>query len=389
MNLISLKAPIQEALQERLAAHTTYTSEYACSNEEIIRKDASDYDAQTLIRPAFRRDVEKIINLFAYARYADKTQVFSFLTHDDISRRSLHVQLVAHVAQNIGRLLGLNLDLIEAIALGHDLGHTPFGHAGERFLSKVYHRETGKYFNHNIQSVRVLDTLTPRNISLQTLNGILSHNGEFALKTLRLNPMESFQELNAHMQACNEDETLIASLRPSTLEGCVVRVSDMIAYIGKDRQDALEMGFIPSLDIFDSDYLGTSNREIIHNMTVDIVNESFGKPYIALSEQAFLDLKRAKRQNYDLIYSNEGVLDNAHTYIESIFEKLYYQIREDLETRNQSSAVYKSHLAYLARKSQNFDLEEYLSQDKNVITCDFIASMTDTYFMRLYKKLFE
>ena len=115
--------------------------------------------------PAFARDIEKVLNIPAYNRYTDKTQVFSFVQNADISRRALHVQLVSRISRNIGRLLGLNCDLIEAIALGHDLGHTPFGHAGERFLSACYNRRTGRYFNHNVQSVRVLDQLYRRNIS--------------------------------------------------------------------------------------------------------------------------------------------------------------------------------------------------------------------------------
>lgn len=114
-----------------------------------------------------------------YNRYADKTQVFSFKYNDDITRRAQHVQLVSRIARNIGSVLGLNLDLIEAIALGHDIGHAPFGHAGERFLSELYHNETNRYFNHNVHSARVLDTIFARNFTMQTLDGVLCHNGEF------------------------------------------------------------------------------------------------------------------------------------------------------------------------------------------------------------------
>ena len=271
----------------------------AFDDADVVRREPKPHDEATLARPAFARDIEKILNVPAYNRYADKTQVFSFVENDDICRRGLHVQLVSRIARGIGSLLGLNCELIEAIALGHDVGHTPFGHAGERYLSQCYHARTGRFFNHNVHSVRVLDQLYRRNVSLQTLDGVLCHNGEFAQQVLRTGSTASFDELDALVEACTADEGAIGRLRPSTLEGCVVRVADMIAYVGKDRYDAIELGVVDSLDAFESDYLGRDNARIINNLTVDIVNESYGTDRIALSEAAFNDLKQAKRQNYE------------------------------------------------------------------------------------------
>ncbi|SHH57388.1 HD domain-containing protein [Sporobacter termitidis DSM 10068] len=154
-----------------------------CQNESVVRRN-EERDVESLWRPSFVRDIEKILHCPFYNRYADKTQVFSFYRNDDITRRGLHVQLVSRIARNIGSLLGLNLDLIEAISLGHDIGHTPFGHAGERFLSELLQDNTGRYFNHNVHSVRVLDTMFARNISLQTLDGVLCHNGEFEKRSI-------------------------------------------------------------------------------------------------------------------------------------------------------------------------------------------------------------
>ena len=153
-------------VSERLASGRL--SPYACRDASAIRRDPCERDRDTALRPAFVRDAEKVVHLPAYNRLAGKTQVFSFRANDDLARRGLHVQLVARVARDIGRALGLNLDLIEAIALAHDLGHTPFGHAGERFLNDVYHERTGRWFFHNVQSVRVMDELAGRNVSLQT-----------------------------------------------------------------------------------------------------------------------------------------------------------------------------------------------------------------------------
>ena len=140
-----------------------YVNPFACKNDMVIRRNMKR-DKENLWRPAFVRDTEKIMHSPYYNRYADKTQVFSFYKNDDISRRAYHVQLVSRIARNIGKVLGLNNDLIEAIALGHDIGHTPFGHAGERILNEIYREKTGRFFNHNVHSVRVLDGMFERNI---------------------------------------------------------------------------------------------------------------------------------------------------------------------------------------------------------------------------------
>ena len=127
----------------------------AFPDNNVVRRDGTK-DKASIIRTAFIRDIDKIIHCPYYNRYADKTQVFSFYKNDDITRRGLHVQLVSRIARTIGKALGLNLDLIEAIALGHDIGHTPFGHAGEEFLDELLFSHTGRHFSHNIHSVRVL-----------------------------------------------------------------------------------------------------------------------------------------------------------------------------------------------------------------------------------------
>ncbi|MBQ9955804.1 MAG: HD domain-containing protein [Eggerthellaceae bacterium] len=354
----------------------------------VLRREDKEHDIATLARPAFSRDIEKIINIPAYSRYTDKTQVFSFVRNDDITRRGLHVQLVSRIARGIGALLGLNCDLIEAIALGHDLGHTPFGHAGERFLSACYHERTGRYFNHNVHSVRVLDQLYHRNISLQTLDGVLCHNGEFEQQVLRLGDIKSFETLDERVEACCIDEARIATLRPSTLEGCVVRVSDMIAYLGKDRQDALEMGALTSLDVFDSEIIGKDNARIINNLTVDIVNNSYRKDRIAMSPEVFEDLRLAKRQNYEFIYSREGMVGDAHNIVQEMFERLYDRVLDDLTHNRREAPVFKHHVRKLVETSRNITEESYLALEPNQIVVDYMASMTDNYFVEIYKRLF-
>lgn len=364
-------------------------SPYRFRDEDVARREQNPHDTATIARPAFARDIEKIVNMPAYNRYAGKTQVFSFVENDDICRRGLHVQLVSRVARGIGRLLGLNCDLIEAIALGHDLGHTPFGHAGERFLSRCYHERTDRYFNHNVHSVRVLDQLYRRNVSLQTLDGVLCHNGEFAQQELKRGHVGTFEALDALVEECTADEQVISTLRPSTLEGCVVRVADMIAYVGKDRQDAMDMGALASLDEFDSTVMGKANAQIINNLTADIVNESYGRDRIAMSEAMFNDLKRAKRQNYEIIYNKEGLAASDGITVGEMFEEVYEKLLRDLTEGREESAIFRHHIDYLARKSRSITRERYVgATEPNQIVVDYIASMTDSYFMALYAHLF-
>lgn len=383
---LQLDPEIEASIREDRRCGRTHPQRFA--DEDVVRRDAKEHDAATLTRPAFMRDVEKIVNLPAYNRYSGKTQVFSLVENDDISRRMLHVQLVNRVAQGIGALLGLNANLIEAIALGHDIGHTPFGHAGERYLSESYHKRTGKYFHHNVHSVRVLDQLYPRNLSLQTLDGIITHNGEFAAQVLERGTTSTFDELDAMVDACNADEQVIGTLRPSTLEGCVVRVSDMIAYLGKDRQDAMEMGVIDSLDCFDSTIIGRDNARIINNVTVDIVNNSYGTDRIQMSKAVFDDLKLAKRQNYQVIYTQEGILDKPFNVVESMFEQLYERLLDDLVHDRRDSPLFRHHVRSLLKTSHSLTEEGYLSQEPNRIVVDYIASMTDNYFMNIFARLF-
>lgn len=363
-------------------------SPYIFCDKNITRRLDLKNDYPTTSRPAFVRDVEKIINLPAYNRYNGKTQVFSLVENDDITRRGLHVQLVNRVARGIGRMLGLNLDLIDAISLGHDLGHTPFGHAGERFLSEIYHSKTNKFFMHNVHSVRVLDKLYPRNIALQTLDGILKHNGEFAQKIIYKGEINSFDELDTLVEKCNSDAKVIKTLRPATLEGCVVRVSDMIAYIGKDRADALLMGVIDSYDDFNSNVIGKNNAKIINNLTIDIVNNSYGKDRIEMSQEVFEDLKLAKNQNYEMIYSKEGILDRSFSEVQQMFFEMYERLLLDLESEDKARPIYKHHISNLVDVSKSISEEEYLKEDPNIIVCDYIASMTDNYFINLYEYLF-
>ena len=384
----TLSAELTERIREDREAGVK--NKYRCSPSAAVRRRNDQKDTASIWRPAFVRDCEKIMHLPFYNRYTDKTQVFSFYHNDDITRRALHVQLVSRIGRNIGAVLGLDLDLIEAIALGHDIGHTPFGHAGERFLSELLMTETGRAFNHNVQSVRVLDRIFVRNITMQTLDGILCHNGEFELQEYRPRYEKTFSDLDSEIEACYTDaERAIKSLVPCTLEACVVRICDMIAYLGKDRQDARIAHIIGADQRFSEGNIGAENAQIINNLTVDIIENSYGKDHLLMSEETYNSLKQAKRENYEIIYKNKSINDQYNDIIRPMFGDMYYKLLDDLREKRTDSLIYTHHIAEVEANTRHYSREsEYIADDPNMIVADYIASMTDDYFLALYEHLF-
>ena len=359
---------------------------FGFDDAKAVRRD-NGRDTPSVWRPAFVRDIDKIMHCPFYNRYTDKTQVFSLTKNDDISRRALHVQLVSRIARTIGKTLNLNLDLIEGIALGHDIGHTPFGHAGERFLDELYSSHTGRHFSHNIHSVRVLDKIFPYNITLQTLDGIAAHNGELECIEYRPRPLESFEEFDELIESCYQDNNNIKKLVPSTLEGCVVRISDIIAYLGKDRQDAERAGIIEGNEYFDNGIIGRNNAEIINNLSVNIIENSYGKDYIKLDEKYFKALSEAKKQNFDVIYRDKKVKQTLDNVIRPMMGDIYERLLDDLLRGNRDSPVFSHHISYV-NKAHYKRKEPYENSAPDTIVADYIASMTDDYFIDLHSYLF-
>lgn len=360
-------------------------SAFGFDEENALRRN-NERDKASAIRTAFIRDTDKIIHCPYFNRYADKTQVFSFYKNDDISHRILHVQLVSRIARTIGKALCLNLDLIEAIALGHDIGHTPFGHEGEEFLDELLFTHTGRHFSHNIQSVRVLDKIFPYNITLQTLNGIAAHDGEMELSEYHPKPLESFEEFDRQIEACFADKRNVRKLVPATLEGCVMRISDIIAYLGKDRQDA-ERAHIVSNAEFEGGAIGSYNAEIINNLIVNIVENSYKKPYIKMDKEHFAALKKAKSDNYELIYKNDSVKSAMRETVKPMMARVYERLLSDLENENSASPIFTHHISFVNKAHYKRDIP-YEETEPNQLVTDYISSMTDDYFVDLYSYLF-
>lgn len=346
----------------------------------VIRR--YETDKASLLRPAYVRDISKILNCAYYNRYADKTQVFSLYRNDDISRRSLHVQLVSRISRDIGALLGLNLHLIEAIALGHDIGHTPFGHKGEEILSKIYYEHTQKHFLHNLQSVRVLDKIFPTNISLQTLDGIMCHNGEREMQHYKPQNNLSFNMLEKRIEECSINPSKVKSLVPSTLEGCVVRIADIIAYVGKDRQDAgrAKINFDGEIEAL--------NGEIINNIIVSLVENSYGKDYLSIADEEYSKIQKAKEDNNKNIYKSASV-QKMYEPLEPMFRNIYQRMLEDLLKQKRDSLVFDHHIDYInKRRVKYLSHKNYEEEEPNLIVVDYIASMTDDYFIDMHNHLF-
>ena len=386
VNSLNYEKLSDEVTQKILSDRENGTSlQIARREDDVLRRYDNPRDNATVLRTAFIHDIDKIMHCPYYNRYTDKTQVFSFYKNDDITRRALHVQLVSRIARTMGKALGLNLDLIEAIALGHDIGHTPFGHAGESFLDELYMQHTGRRFSHNIHSIRVLDGIYPYNISLDTLSGIASHDGELELCEYRPRALSSFEEFDRLIEDCYLDKANVRKLVPSTLEGCVMRISDIIAYLGKDRQDA-ERANIQS-EPFEAGAIGSHNAEIINNLMVNIIENSYGKPYIKMDSAHFEALKKAKADNYEKIYRSPSVAEKFSTTVKPMMEELYEKLLDDLTQERKDSPIFTHHIDYVKRAHYE-RTTPYEDTEPNQLVVDYIASMTDDYFIDLHRHLF-
>lgn len=370
---------LEEIVKINMRKTENILSKYATlSNSSIKILDEENFG----IRPEFERDIDRIVHSEAFTKYMGKTQVYS-IEDDGISRRITHVQFVSRTARTIARALNLNEDLCEAIAIGHDLGHVPFGHVGEKILNDISIKHTGKIFAHNVQSVRILMNLensgNGKNISLQVLDGIMCHNGEFISNIYKPKNKDIsifFDEYNS----LYEDENNIKKLKPMTLEGCIVRLSDIIAYVGKDIEDAVKLNKFSKYQITKEivDVVGNNNKDIMNNIILDVIYNSLDKPYIAMSSKMYDILKKLKKFNYENIYSNANTSENIIQYTD-IFNKLFKIYLTALETENKSNSIYVSFL--------NLMNEKYIennSKERKVI--DYLASMTDKYILNEYDK---
>ena len=369
-----------EKIRNRMLKNECNLSSFASFDKDAIRLYHNDSD----IRPEYYRDIDRIIWSKSYFRYMDKTQVFIIKDNDHISRRMSHVQMVSKIARTIGRALNLNEDLIEAMALGHDLGHVPFGHLGETFLNELSMENGQGVFMHNVQSVRNLMVLENNglglNLTVQALDGMLCHNGELILD--KYLPMKKDKdEFLREYNDCYKSVDNIIALRPMTLEGCVVRISDVISYIGKDIEDALLLGVLDENELPQSllNILGKNNGDIINTFVMDIIENSMDKPYIKMSDEINKAMVELQKFNYENIYYR-AVTDEQRKMYRDMMNFVFYKNLEFLNNKDVESDIYKVYLNSMS--------DEYKNNTCNArIVIDYIAGMTDDYFIEEHKKL--
>ena len=316
--------------KEKLSAAACLSSE---SKGRLKEEDSCD------IRTIFQHDRDRIIHSKAFRRLKHKTQVFIAPEGDHYRTRLTHTLEVSQIARTIARALILNEDLVEAIALGHDLGHTPFGHAGEAALTEI----TGKEFNHNLQSLKVVDLIEKRsngsrglNLSMEVRDGILNHTGEN---------------------------------KPFTLEGQIVRIADRVAYINHDIDDALRAGIIKQddLPVEAISVLGSSHSQRIDIMVRDLINSSWQQQEIQRSAEVKLATGKLRDFLFENVYigsegkSEEGKAKRLLKLLYEFFMKNIYYIPD-----------------------------EYLEFEENhkQAVIDYIAGMTDRYAINLGRKFF-
>ncbi|HEV8051829.1 MAG TPA: HD domain-containing protein [Parachlamydiaceae bacterium] len=327
-------------------------------------------------RLPYKRDVDRIIHSKAYSRYVDKTQVVYLIENDHITHRSLHVQLVSSFARGIAEILGLNLDLVEAIALGHDVGHPPFGHEGEGYLCELSKEFSGVPFTHPWQSCRLFTELEPLNLGLSVYDGFLCHDGGMCGNKLAPNFGKTWDDHFKEKESKLRDPD--GNIWPGTLEGCLVKLCDTMSYLGRDIEDAIILGILKRSEV-PKTLLGDSNRLILNVLSQDIIKQSYGKDYIAVSDEVYEALKVLRKFNFERIYTHPQLkVESGKVRIS--YRILFEYLLNDLEKQGKKSYIWHH---FLHDKTPRY-LEEANNFQKVI---DFISGMTDKYFIKTLGKL--
>lgn len=326
---------IREQIEER---ELNYLSPYAALSSKTLGRDVEENPCN--IRPAFQRDRDRVLHCKSFRRLKQKTQVFLSPKGDHYRTRLTHTLEVAQTARTVAKALRLNEDLVEAIALAHDLGHTPFGHAGERALNQVC--ETG--FEHAKQGVRVVEILEKDgrglNLTKEVRDGILNHQ---------------------------------TSGRPSTLEGQIVRIADKVAYLHHDIDDAIRGGIIREEDVPQDirDTLGDTTRIRLNTLINDIIRQSMDQPKIVMSQHVEEAMKDLRKFMFTNVYLNPEAKSEEKKAMQMITE-LYGYFCEHPEAMPQH---------YILNEGKN-------EAHKEQIVCDYIAGMTDSYSVKVFQEIF-
>ncbi len=387
---------------------------YATKSTESLGRAIKEKPCE--VRLAFERDANRILYSEDFRRLRHKTQVFFNAKNDHICTRMEHVLYVNSISNTIGRTLNLNQDLLGAIALGHDLGHAPFGHSGERALSKMLSEVNPSLsFHHENHSLRVADRLSKRisqekieghcglNLSYEVRDGIVSHCGE------------NYEEFRLHADKTKRPEDIYTTdhrhCMPYTLEGCLVRLVDKIAYVGRDIEDAIRAQLIDYNDISKEvrNVLGSTNGEMINTLVKDLIENSYGKEEICLSEEKGLALRDMIYENNTNIYRSEMIKQyekNADNTMVGLFKILYSYTKEIWEEAkamtpagtdpmtvpvNALNSLMSVNAPAVKNRLINFILDKGYGIGElpaEQIVADYIAGMTDAYALKTFEELY-
>lgn len=383
--------------------------------ENIIKRETSLYARNGDVRSEFERDYTRILHCDAYKRLKHKTQVFFSPSNDHICTRIEHVNHVESISHTIATYLGLNTELTKAIAIAHDLGHSPFGHAGEKILNEISERDVGESFWHEKNGVYFVDNielleddkgkLRNLNLTYAVRDGIISHCGEIDENSLK--PRDKAIDLDIYTKP-NE-------YAPYTWEGCVIKISDKISYIGRDIEDALTLKLLDSNKIQElKTILGMNpndalnNTNIISELVVDICKNSTPEKGIRFSSEKLKLIDNIKKYNYDNIYNNPR-MEAANEYFRVVLNRIYSTLKnmyaDDEAAINEKFNHYEKFYPQVVSQFRDW-LKKYWSLNKregsnlnNKIIFDlnekdyckaiieFVAGMTDNFAMDVYNEI--
>ena len=371
---------------ESITKREAYFSDYARRSTKCVgRKRPLNQDAW---RTEFERDCHRTLHSLPFRRLRHKTQVFFAPKNDHICTRMEHALHVASISSTICNNLDLNATLAEAISLAHDLGHPPFGHLGEHALNEIHKRYKLPPFMHEAQSLRIIDHFKDRahnytlNLTYEVRDGVVCHYGEGKEQSLQPDREKNIETV--------EPDT--ARKRASgTLEGCVVRMSDRIAYLGRDFEDAMEAGIIKqgALPKEVGETLGRSNSGIVGTLTHDVIQHSKGLDKIQFSDGIFAPYIMLKDFNIKKIYESRKLTSQCHR-IHQIMTDLFDVFYEVTQRTKRGQKKKDQYDGYVYEVFHEF-LDDMQYPDEEVdaqIVSDFVAGMTDNFALRAFQELF-
>lgn len=374
---------IRERQEEQLSP---FAAKNICSKGRIVNEQKCP------VRTDFERDANRILYSMEFRRLRHKTQVFFNAKNDHICTRMEHVLYVSSIAVTISRALNLNQDLTNAIALGHDLGHAPFGHSGERVLNACLKQINPSYsFQHELHSLRVVDRLATRiskekinekcglNLTYEVRDGIVSHCGE------NYNEYFLVRDRNKSFESLNNAPS--RQLMPYTLEACIVRLVDKIAYVGRDIEDAVRARLIDLNDIPKEirNELGHTNGDIINTLVYDLIENSYERDCIQLSREKGEALENLINENVKLIYNADRIKryeKTAQNVTEGLFFSLLEKLKDIEKLKTSDTKVYRMFSDYI----QDIGYGENEPDEQKVV--DFIAGMTDNFALGCFEEIY-